>query len=170
MTKPANIITLGVNCIDTDDRQSNKWRVCSNVCLQCSAEENGVRFYTLCEDETVELLPQNMGKNRPTMPLDGWQLLFEKHLLEETFFHFPNRKIFEDGNFKIIDRVKHVLKWKIFGIINKTITGFDLSMIWKVVQIEDGVINLGLLKENIMDCGHLFIFSLLQNSLRFPIK
>lgn len=170
MTKPANIITLGVNCIDTDDRQSNKRRVCSNVCLQCSTEENGVRFYTLCEDETVELLPQNMEKNRPTIPLDGWQLLFEKHLLEETFFHFPNRKIFEDGNFKIIDRVKHVLKWKIFGIINKTITGFDLSMIWKVVQIEDGVINLGLLKENIMDCGHLFIFSLLQNSLRFPIK
>lgn len=67
----ANISTLGVNCIDTDDRQSNKRRVCSTVCLLCSAEENGVRFYTLCEDETVELLPQNMGKNRPTIPLDG---------------------------------------------------------------------------------------------------
>ena len=66
-----NISALDVNCIDTDDRQSNKRRVCSTVCLQCSAEENGVRFYTLCEDETVELLPQNMGKNRPTTPLDG---------------------------------------------------------------------------------------------------
>ena len=52
----ANISTLDVNCIDNDDRQSNKRRVCSTVCLQCSAEENGVRFYTLCEDETVELL------------------------------------------------------------------------------------------------------------------
>lgn len=165
-----NISTLGVHCIDTDDRQSNKRWVCSTVCWQWSAEENGVRFYTLCENETVELLPQNMGKNRPTIPLDGWQLLFEKYLLEETSFHFPNRKIFEDRNFKIIDRIKHVLKWKIFGIINKTITGFDFSMIWKVVQIGEGVINLGLLKENIMDWRHLFIFSLLQNSLRFPIK
>ena len=31
------------------------------MCLQCSAKENGRRFHTLRENETVELLPQNLA-------------------------------------------------------------------------------------------------------------
>ena len=59
--------------------------------LSCfvKAGENGGKLHTLCEEEMAELLPKNVARTAK-IHLDGWQLLFEEYLQDETSLYILN--------------------------------------------------------------------------------
>ena len=75
------------------------------------ARENGGKFHTLCEEEMAELLPKNKARTAK-IQLDGFQLLFEKYLQDETspyILNLPRNRQMKTGTWDWIDWGKHVL-------------------------------------------------------------
>ena len=53
------------------------------------AGKNGGKFHALCEEEMTELLPKNIARTAK-IHVDGWQLLFEGYLQDETSLYILN--------------------------------------------------------------------------------
>lgn len=69
--------------------------------LSCfvKAGKNGGKFHTLCEEEMAELLPKNIARTAK-IHVDGWQLLFEGYLQDETslyILHLPRNRYMKTG-------------------------------------------------------------------------
>ena len=64
-----------------------------------TAGKNGGKFHTLCEEEMAELLPKNTARTAK-IHVDGWQLLFEGYLQDETslyILHLPRNRYMKTG-------------------------------------------------------------------------
>ena len=81
------------------------------------------------------------------MLLDECHLLFEEYLQGNIILQYPKsflrkRKLFEEG----IQQDKDRAKLKMFEWTIKRLLEFGIRMIWRIMQIEEGVIHRGLIQ------------------------